>query len=228
MRSVRRQADSLGLDYSHFTGQRRWTDEELASAVRAAGSWHDVVVGLGLAGVSSQATLKGHAKRLGLDVEHLRPAGEAREVRDAPTVDLDNLSRAGSMMAAAWFTLCGYEVSWPLEPCRYDLLACKGARVERVQVKTTTVRAGASWTAWISTTGKRRVAYDPDEIDCFFVIDGDLSMYRIPVAVVGGFHAISLAAYRQYQVHDGRRPHRPAAHVPRPRPAARSSASTAP
>jgi hypothetical protein len=39
IRSVRRQADRLGIDYRHFTGQRRWGDEDLVAAVEASDSW---------------------------------------------------------------------------------------------------------------------------------------------------------------------------------------------
>ncbi len=103
-------------------------------------------------------------------------------------------------MAAAWFELCGYHVSWPLEPSRYDLLAWIGEFARRIQVKTTTVRQAASWTVWISNTGKTRTTYDPDEIDYFFVIDGDFNYYLIPVAAVGGLTALQLSAYREYLV----------------------------
>lgn len=54
---------------------------------------------------------------------------------------------------------------------------------------------------WLSNSRKARVTYDPDEIDYFFVIDGDLDYYLIPVAVVGGLHAIHLSAYCGYRVH---------------------------
>ncbi len=113
---------------------------------------------------------------------------------------LPHLARAGSLMAAAWFELCGYHVSWPLEPCRYDLLVWMGDTAERIQVKTTTVKQGASWTVWISNSGKTRSTYDPDEIDRFFVIDGDFNFYLIPVAAVGGLTAIQLSAYVEYVV----------------------------
>ncbi len=103
------------------------------------------------------------------------------------------------MLAAAWFALCGYDVSWPLEPCRYDLLVV-GDKPMRIQVKTGTVRANNSWVAWLSSTGTVRRIYDPDEIDFFFVIDGSLEYYLIPVAVVGGFHVIHLSAYVQYRL----------------------------
>lgn len=111
-----------------------------------------------------------------------------------------NLARAGSLLAAAWFELCGCSVCWPLEPCRYDLLVWLGPAAERIQVKTTTVKQGTSWTVWLSNTGKARTTYDPDEIDQFFVIDGDFDYYLIPVTAVGGLMAIRLSAYRAYQL----------------------------
>ncbi len=65
-------------------------------------------------------------------------------------------------------------------------------------------RQGKSWTVWISkagkATGKARSTYDPDEIDQFFVIDGDFNFYLIPVAAVGGLMAIQLSAYHDYLV----------------------------
>lgn len=111
-----------------------------------------------------------------------------------------NLARAGSLIAAAWFELCGWCVSWPLEPCRYDLLISKEATNHRVQVKTTTVKQGTSWTVWISSTGKTRTTYDHEEIDYFFIIDGDFDYYLIPVATVGGLTAVQLSAYREYRL----------------------------
>ena len=48
------------------------------------------------------------------------------------------------------------------------------------------MKQARTWTVWISNTGKARATYDPDEIDQFFVIDGDFNFYLIPVAAVGG------------------------------------------
>jgi hypothetical protein len=199
IRSVRGHADRLGLDHSHFMGQRRWTDGQLAQAIAVARTWHDVAASLRLAGGSSQTVLKGHAARLWLDTSQLE-APRRTQSFSVPATDMSNLRRAGSLMAAAWFTLCGCEVSWPLEPCRYDLLVSSPDGPLRVQVKTTTVRSGRSWTVWLSTTGKFRTTYDPDEIDLFFVIDGDLACYLIPVRDVGGLHAISLSSYEPYRL----------------------------
>ncbi len=45
-----------------------------------------------------------------------------------------------------------------------------------------------------------RATSDPEEIDYFFVIDGDFAYYLIPVAAVGGLTAIRLTAYSQYRL----------------------------
>jgi hypothetical protein len=201
MRSVRANADRLELDYTHFTGQRRWTDQELADAITSADTWTQVTEALGLTGGSSTSTIRGHAVRLGIDIEHLSPARKQHVSDLEMRPQLAHLPRAGSLMAAAWFELCGHHVSWPLEPCRYDLLVWMEASARRIQVKTTTVKQGASWTVWISkSTGTTRTTYDLDEIDYFFVIDGEFNFYLIPVAVVGGLTAIQLSAYREYLV----------------------------
>ena len=201
IRSVQRHADSLGLDHRHFTGTRRWSDDDLRAAVAEATRWRDVVARLGLADESYKDTLKGHAARLGIDVSHLEPARPlATPSPWTMSPSQTHVRRAGSLIAAAWFTLCGHDVAWPLEPARYDLLVTSDGVTRRVQVKTTTVRTGESWTAWLSSTGKSRRTYDPDEIDDFFVVTGDLDAYVIPVPVVGGLQAIVLSAYSAYRI----------------------------
>lgn len=200
IRAVRQRADSLHIDHSHFIGQRRWTDKQFAAAVRASDSWSQVADALGLRGGSWQATFRAHAVRLSLDTGHLQTRGRVAATPVAVAGPaLAHLPRAGSMLAAAWFALSGYDVSWPLEPCRYDLLVV-GDEPMRVQVKTGTVRENSSWVTWLSSTGTVRRVYDPDEIDYFFVIDGSLDYYLIPVAVVGGYHVIHLSAYEQYRL----------------------------
>lgn len=154
---------------------------------------------LGLHGPSAITALKGHAARLGLDFEHLseQPAASRRW---ATRPDIANLDRAGSLLAASWFALSGHNVSWPLEPSRYDLLVGTDEGIRRVQVKTTTVRAGGTWKVYLSTSRRGRRTYDPDEIDDFFIIDGELECYLIPVTVVGGLHAIHLGGYTKVQL----------------------------
>jgi hypothetical protein len=51
-----------------------------------------------------------------------------------------------------------------------------------------------------SHSGPGRRVYDPDEIDEFFIVDGDLNLYRIPIAVAGGRSMLFLSAYAGYRV----------------------------
>jgi hypothetical protein len=171
--SVRSRADLLGLEYGHFSKQRRLTYEEVRGAVAIAETWTDAAAALGLRGPAAATRVMGHAVRFGVDVSPTaEPHAMATENNAQP--DLANLGRAGSLLAASWFTLCGHSVSWPLEPSRFDLLVNIDREVRRVQVKTTTVRVGDSWKVYLSTTGRTRKTYDPSEIDDFFVIDGPL------------------------------------------------------
>lgn len=202
MRLVRGHSERLGLDFSHFRGQRGWTEQDLRVAVGAAHSWAEVVDFLGLRGGSAVASARGHAARLGLETAHLIPA-PPDPIDTGLRPNSAHLHQAGSLLAAAWFALCGGQVSWPLEPSRYDLLVDGPGGVRRVQVKTTTVRAGKTWRVYLSTTGAGRRTYDPDEIDDFFIIDGELNYYLIPVEAVGGLHMIHLAPYGQYRLAQG-------------------------
>jgi sirohydrochlorin ferrochelatase len=46
----------------------------------------------------------------------------------------------------------------------------------------------------------QRVAYDPDVIDPFFLIDGDLTMYLIPSRAIAGRVGLTLRIYEKYVV----------------------------
>jgi hypothetical protein len=204
-RPLRRHATRLELDTSHFTGQRRWRDDDLAAAVAASRSWHQVQLRLGLSGGGSVAALKGHALRLGIDSSHFGLLPEPSPHTSLGVPDLVHLPRAGSMLAASWFAMCGYGVSWPLEPCRYDLVVDMGGERSRVQVKTCRRRAGG-WQVSLTTSGHptggshARTFYDPDEIDSFFIIDGDLNYYLLPIGAVAGRGSICLSAYLAFRV----------------------------
>ena len=196
--SVRARADVLGLSYTHFQGHRKWTDRELADAVMSARSWSQVADHLGLAGGSAATTLRGHACRLGLDVTHLASGRPAALPEHSLVPRLANLARVGPLLAAAWFELCGLSVSWPLEPARYDLVVWRSGRAERVQVKTSTSRRGATWQVALATRRKEVHTYGPEEVDQFFIIDGDLKQYLIPLEVVGGLKVINISAYQAF------------------------------
>ena len=49
IQQVKRHVDRLGLDTSHFTGQRRWSDAQLRRAVADAACWDELIAALGLA-----------------------------------------------------------------------------------------------------------------------------------------------------------------------------------
>ncbi len=168
--------------------------------IASAETWTAAAEELGLRRESEIATLKGHASRLGLDFAHLGAGRSGAHHGGGIGPEIAYLDRAGSLLAAGWFALCGNDVSWPLEPSRYDLLVRIGNGIRRVQVKTTTTRAGRTWKVYLSTAHRERRTYDPDEIDDFFIIDGDLAYYLIPVSTVGGLHAIHLSAYGRYRL----------------------------
>ncbi|WP_414690427.1 group I intron-associated PD-(D/E)XK endonuclease [Nocardioides sp.] len=54
-------------------------------------------------------------------------------------------------MAAAWLALSGFQVSWPLEPARYDLVASRCGSLARIQVKTCRRWQGGGWMVSLST-----------------------------------------------------------------------------
>jgi hypothetical protein len=158
IRIVRRRADELGLDSSHFLGKRRWSDAELRHAVSESTTWNEVLMRLGLSTNSGAPPhVKANAIRLGLDTSHL-----------------NQLSHVGR---------------------------------QRVQVKTTTFFTKYGWAVGVGhhpdTHAKkrgRRVAYDPDVIDLFFVIDGDLTMYLIPSRAIAGRVQVLVRTYKKYIV----------------------------
>jgi hypothetical protein len=206
IRIVRRHSVQLSLDTSHFRGKRRWSDSQLERAVTRSHSWDEVLVALGLSANSGNIRphLKGHAVRLGLDMSHLSSGVRVEPSPCAVTPALEHLRDAGPAIAAGWFTLGGCSVLFPVEPTTYDLVASMPDGLRRVQVKTTTSKGRDGWQASVgrrSGTHKTgRVPYDPDVIDYFFIIDGDLNMYLIPSRVIAGRVALLLRTYEAYIV----------------------------
>lgn len=210
--TVRRRAELLGLDASHFTGGRRWSHIDLTDAVAQSRSWPEVAEKLGL--VRERRTglrLKGDALRLGLDVAHLDgspPSPPLPELlRDDP--DLETLRHAAPLITAAWFSMRGLPVAFPSEPQKYDLLVTTADGVGRVQVKTTTSKTSSG--SWHVGIGHRpysmekdwgKAPYDPDDLDLFAVINGVGELFLIPIEAVAGLTAIYLSAYEQYRVGD--------------------------
>jgi hypothetical protein len=205
---VKRQVSRLGLDTSHFTGQRRWTDAQLRRAVANAYSWRELVLNLGLApgGGDERTRIKAHAIRLGLDLSRLDAPQAHPRLEPELKPDIKHLRYAGTMFAAMWFMLCGCNSSIPIEPATYDLLVSMPAGIKTVQVKTTTHKGRDGWQVQVGrrpySAGKqgRLVPYDPDIVDYFFILDGDLAMYLVPSRVLAGRVVVVLRNYLNYKI----------------------------
>jgi hypothetical protein len=177
----------LNLNTSHFTKQRAWSDDQFKTAMAAAQSRSELITALGLQPGSNNGwtRVKANAVRLGLDLSRL----EGNDDTTKPTShnpDLRNLRQAATSLAACWFSLCGFEAAIPVEPAVYDLLVSRPDGIKRVQVKKTTHNTKSGWVIQVGrrpysfAKNARLVPYDPDLIDLFFVVDGDLSIYLIP------------------------------------------------
>jgi hypothetical protein len=215
VRIVRRRAAELNLDWSHFRGKRRWSDAQLKQAVPECRSWEQLLSRLGLSARSGsvESHIKSHAVRLGVDTSHLnRLSHTGRQPAEALARESDlkaqrkYLRVAAGTLAATWFALRGCAVSFPIEPTEYDLLAGTPEGIRKVQVKTTTF---ANKDGWMATVGHhpdthskkgQLLAYDPDEIDLFFIVDGDMKMYLIPSRAIAGRVRIVLRTYQKYVV----------------------------
>lgn len=207
IRIVKRHVSRLGLDTAHFTGQRRWSDAQLRRAVAGAYSWAELLSELGLihGSTDDRIRVKAHAARLGLDLARLDGLGTAAPARPVFRPDTKHLRDAGTAIAAMWFPLCGYNASIPMEPMVYDLLVSMPDGIKGVQVKTTT-HYNKGWEVQVGrrpySVGNRErlIPYDPDVVDFFFILDGDLTMYVIPSRVIAGRVRILLSNYAEYIV----------------------------
>lgn len=202
--SLQVRAKDLDIDTSHFLGQRTWSDVELGQAISESRTWTEVTRRLGLSNGSRNITaVKTHAARLQFDRTHLgRSQVPVGGMPFTATPDLHHLRSAAPAIAASWFLHRGYSVSYPAEPCAYDLVADDAAGgLHRIQVKTATCgRPGGPWRCALvrKTAFVRREPYDPDSVDFFFLVDGDLRAYLVPIAELAGQCEVSLPmAHRQ-------------------------------
>jgi hypothetical protein len=213
-RALQRESNFYGVDTSHFSAQRRWSDHELIGAAATTRTWPELLIALGLSANSkSSNSVRTAARRLGVELGHIMLGPKAG--RDAIGLDLPDmpafryLRNAAPSLAAAWFAFCGCAVSLPCEPTAYDLVADLPQGLMRVQVKSTTSRnAAGSWVVNIghrpegSPIAARLMPYSMDEVDLFIVLDGDLLIYLIPAVVVAGKVTLSLRAYSHFVVND--------------------------
>jgi hypothetical protein len=208
LRVVKRRVALLGLDTSHFTGQRIWSDAALKRAAASAYSWDELLAAIGTKSRSGdeRVRVKAHALRLGLDLSHL--TDQLQETNCQPTLEpaLRNLRQAAASLAASWFALHGCAPAIPIEPMVYDLLVSTPDGIKRVQVKTTTYNGKSGWQVAVGRrpysigNRERQIPYDPELIDWFFIVDGDLTMYLIPSRIIAGRVAILLRTYANYIV----------------------------
>ena len=201
-----------------------WTDGRLTEAIKVSthwvgvsesATWNEVLTRLGLSTNSGAPPhVKANAIRLGLDTSHLNQMSHVgRQPSEAPAemgqlkADLNLLRFTPPAVSAAWFAIRVCAVSFPAEPTVYDLLVDAPGAISRVQVKTTTFSTKYGWAVGVGhhpdTHAKKRghrVAYDPDVIDLFFVIDGDLTMYLIPSRAIAGRVQVLVRTYKKYMV----------------------------
>jgi len=144
--------------------------------------------------------------RLRLDLRHLESSTANSPGLTDVKPDLRYLRDAATSIAASWFSLCGFNAAIPLEPAVYDLLVSMPTGIKRVQVKTTTCFSKDGWTVVVGRrpysigNRERLVPYDPELIDWFFIVDGDLTIYLIPALVIAGRVNILLHSYTKYIV----------------------------
>jgi hypothetical protein len=162
-----------------------------------------------------QPHIKAHTIRLGLDTNHLNrlshkgpgPTQAPPEIAELPGRSQAPARRGSShrrrLVRDSWLP------GLVIEPTVYDLLVEGPTGTSRVQVKTTTRSTRNGWTATVGhhpDTHARKglehrlVAYDPEFIDLFFIIDGDMTMYLIPSRALAGRVRVLLRTYKKYIV----------------------------
>lgn len=206
--TIRRHVARLGLDTSHFKRNRSWSHAVLQRAVTESRTWEEVLTTLGLSprAGGERTLVKAHAMRLGLDISHLGHPAPHMAAACGFRPDLARLRQAAESLAAAWFVLCGCNVAVPAVSDSCDLLVSTSEGMKGVQVKTTTLKTKDGWMVRIGrrpySTGNHAllVPYDPEEIELFFIVDGDLTVYVIPSRAVGGRTTILLRSYTKYIV----------------------------
>lgn len=211
--NLRRHAQRLDLDTSHFSGKRGWSDHMLRTAIDRATTWPQALALLGIQDTGVARTrVRGHAHRLGLHVAHLdgpapvRPGiDQARHAR--PRADM--LRTAASAIAVAWFSLRGWPTVAAAEGQLYDLIVAMPSGFQRVQVKSTICRSKTG--RWLVGVGRRpysldktatKAPYDPRALDHFFIVTGDGDLYLVPSQALAGRTSVSIDSYPEYRVGD--------------------------
>jgi hypothetical protein len=172
---LRERAAALGLDVAHLPAPgataRRFTDEELGTAVATATSLHGVFVALGLTpGGSAWRRMQEHILRLGLDTGHwdhgrLRPGQPGPRSAPPASVSDEQLCAAvvGARSVAEAMRRCG------LDPANGSAFRRFARRMEQLGIDRSQL-PGQAWAA-----GTRRSGRPPRPLDTILVRD---SPYR--------------------------------------------------
>jgi len=209
-RRIKSEAEQAGMDTTHFQprGPRSTvTDTSLKAALADAHGWTDVFDALGLAySTGNKDRARKRADMLGVPTDHLdAPAKPCiGEVPFDAEPTHEALRAAGSALAAGWFAARGYAVSLPVEPRPYDLVVEASSALHRVQVKTATGKDSSGEyicrIARVPRRDGRKVAYTSEEIDFFFVVDGDFRCYIVPFREVATQTTVTVSTIRHRQV----------------------------
>jgi hypothetical protein len=151
----------------------KWSDTELTNAVAASTSWRGLMRTLGLPETSPLTIMRAKQDivRLNLNTSHFSKQ-RAWSDDQFKTATADAQSRSELVTALG------------LQP---------DSNNGWTRVKANAVRLGLDLSRLEST-------YDPDLIDLFFAVDGDMSMYLIPSQIIAGRVAVLLRTYSQYIV----------------------------
>lgn len=116
---------------------------------------------------------------------------------------------AGLGIAIAYLSRIGVDVAIPLtDTQRYDLIIVHDEGMERVQVKTTTVKQGRNYYARLTTIGGNHTQvkvrkFEPTDFEWLFVICGDATAYMIPTQAISARTGLLLGQrYEQYRLED--------------------------
>jgi len=141
------------------------------------------------------------------------PAADPRPLREAvgftTFANPRKQGNAGLGIAIAYFSRIGVEVAIPLtDTQRYDLIIVHDRGLERVQVKTTTMKDYGSYVVHLRTIGgnKSQVKtrpFDPSDYEWLFVVCGDATAYLVPSGAITSRQSLSLGKrYEAYRLED--------------------------
>jgi hypothetical protein len=118
----------------------------------------------------------------------------------------------GELSAIVWLAGQGYPVFKPLfHSPHYDLVADRGSKLVRVEVKTTTLFRKARWEVTVCTRGGNQSwnrltkRLDPENCDYLFVLVRDGRRWFIPSTHFGGGRTLRLGGpkYAEFEVERG-------------------------